>query len=171
MPRRRHRPRGRFRRAGRAGDGGAVPQLRVGPGADRGADGAAAGRVLQLARALARPPRRPRQHRALPPPDLQRRGEGAGGGPCAAPGPVRVSVCPCVRFPPSGSPGAGRPVRGSVRVARSRVSALRLRIPRVGWHLAVWEGPRAEAAPPPPAHCGAVGLNSLGRTLPTQTVL
>lgn len=82
-----------------------------------------------------------------------------------------LSVCPCVRFPPSGSPGADRPVRGSVRVARSRVSALRLRIPRVGWHLAVWEGPRAEAAPPPPAHCGAVGLNSLGRTLPTQTVL
>lgn len=64
--------RGRFRRAGRAGDGGAVPQLRVGPGADRGADGAAAGRLLQLARALARSPRRLRQHRAFPASDLQR---------------------------------------------------------------------------------------------------
>lgn len=71
----------------RAGDGGAVPQLRVGPGADRGADGAAAGGLLQLARALARPPRHPGQDRALPPPGLQRRGEGAG-----PPGPRGAAV-------------------------------------------------------------------------------
>lgn len=61
----------------RAGDGGAVPQLRVGPRADRGADGAAASGILQLPRALARPPRHPGQHRALPPTGVQRRGEGA----------------------------------------------------------------------------------------------
>ncbi|KAL2296850.1 hypothetical protein Nmel_014901, partial [Mimus melanotis] len=132
--RRRH-----FRRGRRAGDGGAVPQLRVGPRADPGADGAAAGGILQLARALARPPRHPWQHRAFPPTGLQRRGEGA-------PREAAVSTGPCSGGACWGSPGGHRP--------RSRVGTPMLgAAPRPGSTLVWAELPYPVQQPPNTQSC------------------